>query len=176
MLSGENASTAVCTGRGDAEHDAARPREQALRELERGVALADDEDAPALVLLGRLRRRVVGRGVEAGNRRGPRLRHPDREHADATAVLAVGRLEHEAGLVAPRREPLALVPNTNVSAHGELREPGLHLMAGRDVERAVHELAHERLLAGLVADKAVVVVPLVLARPGARTAHPASSS
>jgi hypothetical protein len=106
----------------------------------------------------------VRRRFEPGNRRDPRLGHADREHADAAAVFAVRSAEHEARIVAAHRQPLAVVANTNAPAHGELDERGLHLVAGRNVEGAVHELRGERLMLALVADEAVVVVPLVLAR------------
>ena len=52
-LSGENASTAVSTGRGDAS-TIGRAREEALRDLEARVPLADDEHAPTFVLLGEI--------------------------------------------------------------------------------------------------------------------------
>jgi hypothetical protein len=94
----------------------------------------------------------------------PRLGHADREHTHPAAVLAVGCLEHEAFVVAPRRQPLAVVANANVGAPRELDERRLHLATGRNVEGTVHELRHERTMPGLVADEAVVVVPLVLAR------------
>jgi hypothetical protein len=46
----------------------------------------------------------------------------------------------------------------------------------RNVVRAIHELRYERLMLTLVADEAVVVVPLVLARASLELARPASSS
>ena len=147
-----------------AEHDAARPGQETLCELEPRVPLADDEDALALIALGCVRRDVVRRRFEPGNRSDPRLGHADRKDADPAAVLAVRRLEHEARIVAPRRQPLAAVANANVPARRELDERRLHLGAGRNVERAIHELRCERLMLTLVADEAVVVVPLVLAR------------
>src|ERR671923_52042 len=45
-----------------------------------------------------------------------------------------------------------------------LGERRLHLGPGRNVERTIHELRCERLMLTLLADEAVVVVPLVLAR------------
>src|SRR5204863_5821769 len=131
------------------------------RELEPRVPLADDEDAFALITLGCVRRDVVRRRFEPGDRSDPRLGHADGEHADPAAVLAVRRLEHEARIVAPRRQPLAAVANADAAALGELGERRLHLETGRDVEGAVHELRCERLMLTLVAEEAVVVVPLV---------------
>jgi hypothetical protein len=106
----------------------------------------------------------VRRRFESRDRSDPRLGHADGKHADPAAVLAVGRLEHETRIVAPRRKPLAVVANANAPAQSELDERPLHLGARRNVERAVHELRCERLMLTLVADEAVVVVPLVLTR------------
>ena len=164
MLSGEKASTAVSHRARRAEHDAARPRQQSLRELEPGVPLADDEDALALVVLGCVCRDVVRRCVEPGNRRDPRLGHADRKHADPAAVLAVRRPEHEARSSRRVVSHSQLVANANVSARANSTSAASISRASRNVVCAVHELRHERLVRALVADEAVVVVPLVLAR------------
>src|SRR5436190_10941835 len=82
------------------EHDASRPWEETLCDLEPRVSLADDEDALALIALGCARGDVVRRRFEPGNRSDPRLGHADGKHADPAAVLAVRRPEHEPGIVA----------------------------------------------------------------------------
>src|SRR2546421_285599 len=55
-------------------------------------------------------------------------------------------------------------PSTTASAPGEPDGRRPHLGAAGDVEGRVHDLRRERLMLALVAEEAVVVVPLVLAR------------
>jgi hypothetical protein len=103
--------------------------------------------------------------LEPGDRRLPRHRRPDREHDRATRVLAVRRLEDEAVAVHARRLPSAAVADFDAGTLDERCEAGLHLGTRRNVPGAVHHLGDQRLVRGLVADQAVVVVELVLARP-----------
>ena len=151
------------------------PREEPGRDLEARVALADDEDPAAAVVLGRARVHVVPRVLDARDRRLPGLGDADREHRGAAAVLAVGGLQHEPVLLAARRLPAAPVADLEPGPLGERGEAGLHLLPRRHVVRPVHQLWHEGARLGLVGEQAVVVVPLVLARAPARTARPASS-
>ena len=85
----------------------------------------------------------------------------DCEHGDLAAVLAVRGDQDEAVLLAARRLPAAAVPDGHSGPVRERRQPLLHLRAGRNHPRAVHELGDECLLAALLAQQAVVVVPLV---------------
>src|SRR4051794_23436583 len=146
-----------------AEDDRARPGQEALRELEARVPLADDEDVAAGVALRRERVDVVRRVLEPGDLRPPRLRHPEREDGRAAAVLAVRRLQHEARAVVARRLPGAAVADAQRRTLREGREARLHLRPRRQVVGAVHQRRHERLQLRLVGQEAVVVVPLVLA-------------
>ena len=71
------------------ERDLARPRQQAVRELEAGVALADDHEALAPVRGRLLRLDVVRRVLGAGDPALPRLGHAEREDGRRAAILAV---------------------------------------------------------------------------------------
>ena len=147
------------------EDEAARPREQAVRDLEGGVALADDEDAPPAVLARRLHVDVVRRVLEPGDRGRPRRRHAEGEHDRAAAVLAVGRLEHEPAVVLePCCLPRAAVAHAQPGTVDEHAERRLHLGARRHVVAPVHLDGRARLEPLLLGDEAVVVVELVLAR------------
>ncbi len=113
-----------------AEDQLAGVREQPVRDLEGRVALADDEDPllPQVVdaALGDVD--VVGYVLDPRSRRPPRLDHPDGEHQDLRAVLAVAGAEHERSVVlAPRRFPGAVVARLDAAAFGESRERRLHL-------------------------------------------------
>ncbi len=76
------------------QHELARPREQAVRELEPRVLLADDADPPARIRLGRPHVGVVvaERLARAGRR--VRLGDPDRHDEDLGPIGAVRRLDH----------------------------------------------------------------------------------
>ncbi len=147
-----------------AEHDAAGPGEDALHDLETRVALADDEDVAADVLLGACGVDVVRRVLEPGQGRAPRLCHSEREDDGTAAVLTVAGDEHGRLVLSPRRLPRAPVSNLELRSLGERRDPGLHLGPRRQVEGAVHQRRDERLELRLLGEQAVVVVPLVLAR------------
>jgi hypothetical protein len=150
-----------------AEDDLPRPGQDSVGDLERGVALPDHEHAPVAILLGPPGVDVVRHVLDAGDGRKPGRRHAERKDRGAARVLAVRRREDEAAVVgAPRRLPGAAVAHGDGDLLGEGGDSGFHLGPGRDDERAVHEGRHERLVLWLVRDEAVVVVPLVRARPG----------
>jgi hypothetical protein len=146
------------------ERHATRPVEQALRDLEGRVALADHDHALVLVVARVAGLGVVGHALEAGDRRLPGRRDADREDGGAAAILAVGGGEHDAVVVlAPRRLPPAAVADLHAGALGEEREAFLHLGPGRHRPRPVHGGRHQPAQLRLVGDEAVVVIPLVLA-------------
>ena len=152
-----------------AEDDLPRPGQEPVGDLEGRVPLADDEDAPAAVVLRLATVDVVRDLLDPRDGRAPGRRHPEREDGRAAAVLAVARREHEAPvLVASRRLPRASVANLYGRPLGERGQALLHLRAGGNHERPVHERRDERLELGLIGDEAVVVVPLVLAGAGLR--------
>ena len=133
-----------------------------MRHLEAGVALADDEDVAPLVS-GRVARvDVVSRVLEPGNLGAPGLGHPEREDGRAAAVLAIARLEYEPLALVASGLPGAAVTGLEAGAVGEGAEAGLHLGAGGQVVRTIHQCGDERLQVGLLGEEAVVVVPLVL--------------
>ena len=80
-------------GRRRREHQLARPRQQAVGELEPGVLLADDEDALAGVALGFPDVRVVTRMLHAGAWWDVRLGHADGDDERLRAIRPVGGLD-----------------------------------------------------------------------------------
>ena len=148
------------------EEDLLRPRDHPVRDLEARVPLADHDDPLAFVLVRLPCLDVVRDVLDARNRHLQRVGDADGEHRDLAPVLAVRRGQDEAVLLAAGRLPAAAVPDGHSGPVRERRQPLLHLRAGRNHPRAVHELGDECLLAALLAQQAVVVVPLV----GASTA------
>ena len=142
----------------------ALPRDR-LADLECRVPLADDDDPAVPVAAGRARDvDVVVVELEAGNRRHPRLRHPDREDGRAAAILAVARDEHDRAVLEPRRLPAAAVADGHRSALGEGAHRGDHLVAGRAAVTLRDLARDERRELGLVGEEAVLVVELVPTR------------
>ena len=112
--------------RGDEDY-LARPRFEAVRELEPRVALTDDEDALALVCARLLRLGVVRRLFDAGDRRLPGIRDADGEDDGSSPILPVRGDEGETVLLAAGRLPRAAVAHRDAGAIGEAGEPPFHL-------------------------------------------------
>ncbi len=143
-----------------AENELRGPREERVGDLERRVALADDED---LLALERLRRAtgqvvVVGHELDPRCRWAPRVCHPDREDGDLAPIVAVRRPEHETAVLLPRRLPAAVVAGGNAGALRERDDRVVHLRAAREVVLAVHEFRDEGAMLRHVRDEAVPVV------------------
>src|SRR6185503_16726165 len=147
------------------EHDLPRPWKEPVRQLERRRLLPDDEDALARVRLGRARVGVVGHVLDPGDVRLPWLRQTEREHDDARAVLARGRLQAEAIAVARCPGPAAVVSNADPRFARERRDVLLHLRTRWEIRRSIHETRLDRAVLVVVRDERVPVVALVEAGP-----------
>src|SRR5919198_4445103 len=148
--------------RGD-ERDLPRPRQKPVGYLESGVALADDHD-PLPVVVGRSARvDVVARRLRAGQVGPPRRGDAEGEDRGLAAVLAVGRRQDEPVSLALRLFNRTVVADCDPRPLDVRAKPRLHLLARGEVEGSVHESRHGPAVLRLVAEKRVVVVPLVLA-------------
>ena len=162
------------------QYELARPRQEAVRELEPRVLLADDADPPARIRLGRpdVGVMVAERLARAGRR--VRLGDPDRHDQDLGPIRAVRRLDHVASavrrLLDARPGPAALVADGDPGALGEGREVRLHLRSRREVRRPIHQLGLDRPGLRGLAEQAVPVVALVGAGPLRRPARAAWST
>jgi hypothetical protein len=115
---------------GRTEDDLSRPRQQAVGDLEAGVALSDDEDAATPVVLWRAAFDVVRHLLDPEDRRLPGLGHADGEDGRPAPVLAVRGREHERSVVgAARPFPAAAVADADGHALGEGGQARLHLGA-----------------------------------------------
>src|SRR4029078_11819759 len=103
-------------GRRRGEDDLLRPLEKPGRELEPGVLLADDEDAPARVRVRGTCVGVVWTILDARDLRPPRLGDADREDRDLAAIFAVARLQDPPLAVAPRPGPPAAESHRDTGA------------------------------------------------------------
>ena len=155
--------------RGRREDQLARPRQEAVGQLEARILLPDDEHPLVRIGLGGADIGIVVGVLEAVPGRDERLGDAHGDDKSPAGVDAVRRLDGEprpSGLVDPGRRPSAVVADLERRPFGESGEVGLHLGPRREIGRAVHEARLECLRLGLLAKKAVPVVSLV--RPASR--------
>jgi len=151
-------------GAGRGQHHPLGPREQPGGDFEGGILFADDEDALARVRGGILHLGVVGDEVEARRTGAPWFRHAHGENHQWRAVFTVAGDHDEAIALVPGRLPAAAESDRYPGPIGEFSQPLLHLLPGGEVGGAVHELRLHAAELFFLAEQAVPVVALVLAR------------
>ena len=161
---------------GRAQDDLPGGGQQAVRELEARVALADDEDAAAGVVGRPLRVDVMGDLLQPRDRGLPRRRHANREHHGPAPVLAFRGGEHKAVVFAARPFPPASVARPDAAVGGEVGEGLRHLRPRGEVGRSLHVLPEGgRRVRGLQEQRVPVVTTCTAGCPGA-PARAASST